>query len=99
MGFASLYPSYAPADTASHPRGLSRPSFVWSPPPQLKEGAGKTGCRLAPAVHCAMVALREAAQRHTGEAKTSGLPCAVKFLSRYGLLPLDTARPNPLIYC
>src|SRR3954465_6578791 len=33
-----------------------RPSFASSPHPQLKEGAGKTGCRLAPAVHCAVIA-------------------------------------------
>ncbi|GGI33547.1 hypothetical protein GCM10010987_74930 [Bradyrhizobium guangdongense] len=38
------------------------------------EGAGKAGCRLAPAVHCAKVALQEAAQRHTGEAKHPAFP-------------------------
>ena len=36
------------ADTPSHPRGLFRPSLASSPCPQLKEGAGKTGRRLAP---------------------------------------------------
>jgi len=65
------------ADTLSLSRGSSRPSFAHHLTPQLKEGAGKTGCWLAPAVHCAKVALQEAAQRHTGEAETSGLPCAV----------------------
>jgi hypothetical protein len=40
-------------DTPSHPRGLFRPSFASSPCPLEKEGAGKTGRRLAPAVHCA----------------------------------------------
>ena len=56
---------------------LISPELCSSPHPLMKEGAGKTGCRLAPTVHCAKVALQEAAQRHTGEAKTSGLPCAV----------------------
>jgi hypothetical protein len=40
-------------DMSSHPRGLFRPSFASSPCPLEKEGAGKTGRRLAPAVHCA----------------------------------------------
>jgi len=34
---------------------LFRPSFASTLHPHLKEGAGKTGCRLAPAVHCARV--------------------------------------------
>ncbi|MGY3366448.1 hypothetical protein ACVWZL_003573 [Bradyrhizobium sp. GM2.4] len=42
--------------------------------PQNAEGAGKAGCRLAPTVHCAKVALREAAQRHTGEAQHTAFP-------------------------
>ena len=59
------------ADTAARSRGLSRPSFASSRHPPPSEGAGKTGCRLAPAVHCAKVALQEFAQRHTGEAKNN----------------------------
>ena len=46
-----------------HPRGASRPSFVSSPHPQVKEGAGKTGRRLAPAVRCAQIARR---RMHSG---------------------------------
>ncbi|RTM07767.1 MAG: hypothetical protein EKK33_30270, partial [Bradyrhizobiaceae bacterium] len=36
------------ADTPSHPRGSSRPSFALSPYPLWNEGAGKAGSRLAP---------------------------------------------------
>ncbi|MET3910877.1 hypothetical protein ABID59_005239 [Bradyrhizobium sp. S3.3.6] len=64
----------ATINTASQPRGLFHPSFASAPCPQLKEGAGKTGCRLAPAVHCAIIALQESAQRHTGEAKQPAFP-------------------------
>ncbi len=46
------------ADTAAHSRGVLRPSFASSRHPLLSEGAGKTGCRQAPAVHCAKVALQ-----------------------------------------
>jgi hypothetical protein len=42
--------------------------------PESAEGAGKAGCRLAPAVHCAKFALQKAAQRHTGEAKHPAFP-------------------------
>ena len=62
------------ADTASRPRGLARPSFALFRTPSSSEGAGKTGCRLAPTVHCAKVALQEAAQRHTGEAQHTAFP-------------------------
>ncbi|MCS3730602.1 hypothetical protein FHR88_005679 [Bradyrhizobium betae] len=43
----------------------------------MKEGAGKTGCR--PGTHGPLCERwqQESAQRHTGVAKTSGLPCAV----------------------
>jgi hypothetical protein len=50
------------------------PELCLSPCPQSKEGAGKTGCRLAPAVHCANLRYEEAAQRHTGEAKQPAFP-------------------------
>src|SRR3954470_2293583 len=62
------------ADTASRPRGLARRSFALLRTPSSSEGAGKTGCRLAPTVHCAKVALQEAAQRHTGEAQHTAFP-------------------------
>ncbi|EHR03529.1 hypothetical protein Bra471DRAFT_04309 [Bradyrhizobium sp. WSM471] len=52
----------------------ARPEFRCSHRPQNAEGAGKAGCRLAPTVHCAKVALQEAAQRHTGEAQHTAFP-------------------------
>ncbi|MGX1164210.1 hypothetical protein AB7M16_000476 [Bradyrhizobium sp. USDA 372] len=60
-------------DTGSHPRGRFRPSFAASAL-ESAEGAGKAGCRLAPAVHCAKRVLEKAAQRHTGEAKHPAFP-------------------------
>jgi hypothetical protein len=39
--------------TPSRPRGAFRPSFASSLHPLVQEGAGKAGCRLAPAVRCA----------------------------------------------
>jgi hypothetical protein len=59
---------------SSRSRGTSCPSFAAVAALESAEGAGKAGCRLAPAVHCAMIALREAAQRHTGEAKHPAFP-------------------------
>jgi hypothetical protein len=69
-GIAILQWTFQAADTPSHPRGTMRPSFAWSLHPQIQEGAGKTGCRLAPAVHCAKGCAKETAQQHTGEALT-----------------------------
>ncbi len=59
---------------ASHPRGRVRPSFAGFATLESAEGAGKAGCRLAPAVHCAKRVLEKAAQRHTGEAKHPAFP-------------------------
>jgi hypothetical protein len=65
------------ADTPSRSRGAFRPSFAWSLRPLVQEGAGKTGCRLAPAVRCA----KDVAQKNRTAAyrcnRTLGLPCAV----------------------
>ncbi|MEY9108049.1 hypothetical protein ABH999_004245 [Bradyrhizobium yuanmingense] len=47
--------------------------FIPSPLPN-KEGAGKTGCRRAPAVRCAKSTRRETAQQHTGVADHSAFP-------------------------
>jgi hypothetical protein len=58
----------------SHSRGLCGPSFAVFFALKNAEGAGKAGCRLAPTVHCAKVALQEAAQRHTGEAQHTAFP-------------------------
>jgi hypothetical protein len=43
----------------SRSRGTSCPSFAAVAAPKSAEGAGKAGRRLAPAVHCAKVALRK----------------------------------------
>src|SRR4051794_2281439 len=73
-GSVTLPFAFRIADTPSPSRGLFCPSFASSPPPQMKEGAGKTGCRLAPAVHCAKVVVNKIAQRHTGEAQHPAFP-------------------------
>src|SRR5438132_10963707 len=39
-----------------------------------QEGAGKAGCRLAPAVRCAKSTRRKTAQQHTGVANHSAFP-------------------------
>ena len=61
------------ADTTHRPRGLFRPRFASFFPlhPQLKEGAGKTGSPLAPAVPVRDWHRRRDARRHTGAAGTS----------------------------
>src|SRR4051812_48920037 len=38
------------------------------------KGAGKTGCRRAPAVRCAKMVRRKTAQQHTGDAEHSAFP-------------------------
>src|SRR3954451_10132059 len=58
----------------SRSRGAFRPSFAWSLHPQIQEGAGKAGCRLAPAVRCAKSTRRKTAQQHTGVANHSAFP-------------------------
>jgi hypothetical protein len=62
------------ADTTSRSRGAFRPSFALSLHPQIQEGAGKAGCRLAPAVRCAKSTRRKTAQQHTGVANHSAFP-------------------------
>ncbi|MCW2020753.1 hypothetical protein ABIE88_006917 [Bradyrhizobium diazoefficiens] len=59
------------ADTPSPSRGSSRPSFASSLHPQMKEGAGKAGSRLAPIDRHARCRLRYDAQRVTGQPETS----------------------------
>jgi hypothetical protein len=65
---------YRVGRAVSHSRGLCGPSCALYFAPKNAEGAGKAGCRLAPTVHCAKVALQEAAQRHTGEAQHTAFP-------------------------
>ena len=62
------------ADTPSHPRGSSRPSFASSRHPPMSEGAGKTGCR--PGTHGPLCERwqQKSAQRHTGEAQHTAFP-------------------------
>src|SRR3954453_9785671 len=62
------------ADTPSRSRGTFRPSFASSLLPLVQEGAGKAGCRLAPAVRCAKSTRRKTAQQHTGVANHSAFP-------------------------
>ena len=62
------------APTVSHSRGVFRPSFALAVAPESAEGAGKAGCRLAPAVHCAKLRYEKLAQRHTGEAQHPAFP-------------------------
>ena len=62
------------ADMRSQPRGMFCPSYASRFTPSKRKGAGKTGRRLAPAVHCAKRVLKKAAQRHTGEAKRPAFP-------------------------
>ena len=47
--------SWLKSRTDQHSRGVKRPSFAFSVALLCEEGAGKTGCRLAPAVRCAKV--------------------------------------------
>ena len=62
----------SPEDTSSRSRGSSRPSFASLSHPQMKEGAGKTGSRLAPIDRHARSRLRMLhAQRVTGQPETS----------------------------
>src|SRR3954454_1196490 len=59
------------ADMSSRSRSAFRPSFAWSFHPLIQEGAGKAGCRLAPAVRCAKSTRRKTAQQQTGVANHS----------------------------
>src|SRR4029079_19031387 len=61
-------------DPPSPSRGAFRPSFAWLLHPLVQEGAGKAGCRLAPAVRCAKSTRRKTAQQHTGGANHSAFP-------------------------
>ena len=63
------------ADMRLQPRGGFRPSFAGSDHALEKEGAGKAGCRQAPAVcRAKMHTRKETAQQHTGGADHSAFP-------------------------
>ncbi|MET3362176.1 hypothetical protein ABH972_004693 [Bradyrhizobium ottawaense] len=66
-------------DMGSHPRSAFRPSFASSLHPQLKEGAGKAGSRLAPMAACAqdLRVQKSTGGKTTGQPEHPGLPCAV----------------------
>ncbi|MHC2371644.1 hypothetical protein ACVIQT_006292 [Bradyrhizobium diazoefficiens] len=59
-------------------RGMNCPSLAVVTALESAEGAGKAGCRLAPAVRCARNALEADAQRHTGEAEHPAFPAQGK---------------------
>jgi len=92
-GFASLCPSCNPRHAFAFSRPHLARALPINSPPQLKEGAGKTGCR--PGTHGPLCERwqQESAQRHTGVAKTSGLPCAV------GLRLMSRSPRGALHYC
>ncbi|MET4341138.1 hypothetical protein ABIC08_002723 [Bradyrhizobium sp. RT9b] len=74
------------------------PELCGNASPPLKEGAGKTGSRLAPIVRYAMSSLRYNAQRVTGQPEHPGLPCAVVGTAYVVLSPGSDALlpPSPL---
>ncbi len=74
MGFAALYPSYAPRTHAFASSRLISPELCLDASPSMKEGAGKAGCR--PGTHGPLCGRwqQEFAQRHTGEAKHPAFP-------------------------
>ncbi|MCP1742362.1 hypothetical protein ABIF65_002479 [Bradyrhizobium japonicum] len=86
------------ADIGLHPRGLFRPSFALVASPPMKEGAGKTGSRVAPIDRYAMSSLRYNAQRVTGQPEHPGLPCAMVGTAYVVLSPGSVALlpPSPL---
>jgi hypothetical protein len=60
---------------------LASPELCFISPPPPSEGAGKTGCRLAPAVHCAKVALQNG---HSGiQVKPNNRPSLRSGLTAY----------------
>ncbi|KGJ67711.1 hypothetical protein BJA5080_01391 [Bradyrhizobium diazoefficiens SEMIA 5080] len=65
------------ADTPFRSRGACRPSFAPSLHPLSQEGAGKAGCRLAPAVRCAKSTRRKNRTAAYRCSQSLGLPCAV----------------------
>ena len=64
----------------------------------MKEGAGKTGSRVAPIDRYAMSSLRYNAQRVTGQPEHPGLPCAMVGTAYVVLSPGSDALlpPSPL---
>ena len=72
---ASLFPLHLACRHALSFSRLVLPELcLVSPPTQSQEGAGKTGCRQAPAVRCAKCTRRKTAQQHTGGADHSAFP-------------------------
>ena len=74
-GAASLFSNGS--STRRHAIALSRrapPEFCSSLHALQTKGAGKAGCRLAPAVRCARCSAEGAAQQHTGDAEHTAFP-------------------------
>ncbi|MET4388958.1 hypothetical protein ABIB73_004723 [Bradyrhizobium sp. F1.4.3] len=95
-GIAILQNTSQLADTPSHPRGSIRPSFASSLHPLIQEGAGKAGCRLAPAVRCAKA---HAEKLHSGiQVKPNTRPSLRSGLTAYAALSREPSSfwpPSP----
>ncbi|MCW2020486.1 hypothetical protein ACVILJ_001358 [Bradyrhizobium diazoefficiens] len=77
MGFASLYPSYNPADTPPHPRGLFRPSSALSlHPHQGKRAQGRPGAGWLPLTAMPRAGCATMHSGKQGNRRHPGLPCA-----------------------
>ena len=60
----------------SHSRGALRPRFAGNFPPSPNRGRRECRMRAAPAISCANCA-EKAAHEHTGQRRTSDIPCAM----------------------
>ncbi|MET4762976.1 hypothetical protein ABH975_006057 [Bradyrhizobium ottawaense] len=74
---SSLWHAAQLTDTPSRPRGAFRPSFASTLHPPIQEGAGKAGCRFAPAVRCAKCTRRKNRTAAYRWCRSLGLPCAM----------------------
>ena len=63
-------------DTTSHSRDALRPRFAGNFPPSDIRGRRECRMRAAPAISCAIVQ-QECAHEHTGQRRTSDIPCAM----------------------
>ena len=65
------------------------------PPLPRKEGAGKTGCRLAPMARCANAEADAHSGKTTGGPETTGLPCAMVGTAYVAISPVRRALLPP----
>ena len=80
-------------NTTSRSRGTKCPSFAGTFPPSKSEGAGNAGCALHPRSRVRWV--EESAHEHTGQRRTSDIPCAMA-LRLTSCSPRRTALLPPL---